>query len=129
MTMYAPPYALRSTTHMRGTVAAAYAWSNCAPCRMIPRHSRSRPGRYPLVSTNVITAMLKQSHHCTKRAAFCAASTSRLPALCIGWFAITPTVRSSSRPRPVTRLGAYADSQLEKRVAIEHVVDDGPHVV
>ena len=25
--MYAPPYALRSTTHRRGTVAAAYAWS------------------------------------------------------------------------------------------------------
>ena len=36
MTSYAPPYALRVITVSLGTVASAYAYSNFAPCRMIP---------------------------------------------------------------------------------------------
>ena len=81
------------------------------------------------MSTNVITGKLKQSHHCTNRAAFCAASTSRLPAWIIGWFAITPTGRPSSRPSAVIMFGAYAARELEERVVVEHVADDGAHVV
>ncbi len=60
--MYAPPYALRSTTQMRGTVAAAYACTSSAPWRIMPRHSRSRPGSKPGVSTNVMIGRLNASH-------------------------------------------------------------------
>ncbi len=60
------------------------------------------------MSTKVITGKLKQSHHCTKRAAFCAASMSRLPAWIIGWLATMPTGRPSRRPSAVIMLGAYA---------------------
>ena len=75
--MYAPPYALRSTTHSRGTVAAAYACTQLgavadhpAPLEVLARLEAGRVDERE-------SGMLKQSHHCTKRAAFCDASMSR----------------------------------------------------
>ena len=47
MTRYAPPYALRVITVIRGTVASANAYSSFAPWRMIPSYSCSLPGRKP----------------------------------------------------------------------------------
>ena len=38
----------------------------------MPRHSRSRPGSKPGVSTNVTIGRFDVSHHATKRAAFVA---------------------------------------------------------
>ena len=73
-----------------------YACTSSAPCRIIPRHSRSRPGSKPGVSTNVRIGRLKASHHATNRAALRDASMSSVPARCWGWFATTPKGRPSS---------------------------------
>jgi hypothetical protein len=108
MTMYAPPYAFRNTMHTRGTVAAAYACTSSAPWRIMPRHSRSRPGSKPGVSTNVTIGKFEVSHQATNRAALRDASMSIVPARYNGWFATTPTGRPSTVARAVTRLHAYS---------------------
>ena len=95
----------------------------------MPRHSRSRPGSKPGVSTNVTIGRLNASHHATNRAALRDASMSSVPARCCGWFATMPTGRPSSVAEPVTRFGAYCGAQLEERVGVDDVVDDGAHVV
>ena len=68
MTMYAPPNALRRIKQSRGTVAWAYAKASSAPWRIIPRHSRSLPGRNPGVSTRLTMGRLKESQSRTNRA-------------------------------------------------------------
>ena len=108
ITMYAPPYALRSTTHSRGTVAAAYACTSSAPWRIMPRHSRSRPGSKPGVSTNVTIGRLKASHVATNRAALRDASMSSVPARCMRLVRDDADRRGRRAIRsPVTRFGAY----------------------
>ena len=74
----------------------------------MPRHSRSRPGSKPGVSTNVTIGRLKLSHHAMNRAALRDASMSIVPARCAGWLATTPIGRPSSVASAVTRFGAYA---------------------
>ena len=49
--------------------------------------------------------MEKASQNRTKRAAFSPASMFSVPAMELGWFATTPTVRPSIRPNPTTMLG------------------------
>ena len=51
--------------------------------------------------------MLNASQNRTKRDAFSLASMSSVPASTFGWFAITPTLRPSSRAKPVTMLAAH----------------------
>ena len=91
-----------------GTVASANAYSNLAPCLMMPPNSCAVPGKKPGTSTKVTSGMLKQSQKRTNRAAFTDASMSRQPARCAGWFATTPTGRPSRRANPTTMLGAYS---------------------
>ena len=64
------------------------------------------PGRKPGTSTKVTIGMLKQSQKRTKRAALRLASESSTPASTIGWLATKPTVRPSTRPKPVTMFPA-----------------------
>ncbi len=104
--MYAPPYALRSTSEMRGTLALQYAYSSLAPCRMIPSCSWSTPGRNPGTSTSVTSGMLKASQNWTKRAPFSDALMSSTPAIAAGWLATMPTTWPSSRASAQIRLGA-----------------------
>ena len=80
MARYAPPYAFLVTTVSLGIVASAYAYSNLAPCLIIPPHSCTVPGRKPGTSTKVTTGMLKQSQVLMNRAAFTDASMSKQPA-------------------------------------------------
>ena len=127
--MYAPPYALRSTTHSRGTDAAAYACTSSAPWRIIPRHSRSLPGSKPGVSTNVTSGRLKQSHHCTCRAAFSRRfdvdGAGPLVGL-VGDHADGPAVEAGEAGDEVRRVPG---PQLEERVVVEDVLDDRADVV
>ena len=51
----------------------------------MPRHSRSRPGSKPGVSTSVTIGRLNASHHAMKRAALRDASMSIVPARCAAW--------------------------------------------
>ena len=74
----------------------------------MPRHSRSVPGSKPGVSTKVTNGTLKQSHHCTNRAAFSDASMSMVPARWLGWFATIPIAWVSRCPNPVTRFAAWS---------------------
>ena len=117
------------TTHRRGTVAAQYACTSSAPWRIMPRHSRSRPGSKPGVSTNVTIGTLKLSHHATKRAALRDASMSSVPARCCGWFATTPIGRPSRRASPVTRFGACCARSSRNELVVDDVGDDRPDVV
>ena len=50
--------------------------------------------------------MLNASQKRTNRAAFSPASMLSVPAIALGWFAMTPTVRPSTRPKPTTMFGA-----------------------
>src|SRR6266516_3719777 len=114
MTRYAPPYALRVITVMRGTVASAYAYRSFAPWRMIPLYSCAAPGRNPGTSTNVRIGMLNASQNRTNREAFSLASMSSVPARTFGWFATTPTLRPSSRAKPITMLSAHSGKPSRK---------------
>ena len=102
MTTYAPPYALRVITVIRGTVASANAYSSFAPWRMMPPYSCSLPGRNPGTSTNVTIGMLNASQKRTNRDAFSLASMSSVPPSTFGWFAMMPTERPSRRANPIT---------------------------
>jgi hypothetical protein len=50
----------------------------------------------------------------TNRAAFSDASMSSVPASCSGWLATTPTLRPSTRPKPITMLGANSGCTSRK---------------
>ena len=100
MTTYAPPYALRVITVIRGTVASVNAYSSFAPRRMIPPYSWFVPGRKPGTSTKVSSGMLNASQNRTNRAAFSQESMSSVPARTLGWFATTPIDRPSRRANP-----------------------------
>ena len=91
MTTYAPPYAFRVITVIRGTVASANEYRSFAPWRMMPPYSCSLPGKKPGTSTNVTIGMLNASHVRTKRAALADESMSSTPAMCWGWLPTTPT--------------------------------------
>ena len=75
---------------------------------MSPPYSCAVPGRKPGTSTKVRIGISKASQKRTKRAALREASQSSTPASTIGWFATTPTVRPSMRPKPVTMFLAKA---------------------
>ena len=130
MTMYAPPYALRSTTHSRGTVAAAYA---CTSSRAVADHAPPLEVLAGLEAGRVDEREQRDVErvaplHEARRP--CAdASMSSVPARCCGWFATTPTVRPSSRASAVTRFGRMVGAQLEEAVGVDDVVDDVAHVV
>ena len=120
--MYAPPYALRSTTHSRGTVAAAYACTSSAPWRIIPRHSRSLAGLEARRVDEREDRQVEGSRTTARSArALSDASMSSVPARCSGWLATMPTARPSRRASPVTRLGAYRGRSSRKDVVVEHV--------
>ena len=97
-----------------------------APWRIMPRHSRSRPGSKPGVSTNVMIGRLNASHHCDEARRLArrldverAGAVHRL----VGDDADRRGRRA--RPSPVTRFGAYAARSSRKESLVEHVVDDG----
>ena len=124
ITMYAPPYALRSTTQSRGTVAAAYACTSSAPWRIMPRHSRSRPG---LEAGRVDERDDRQVERVAPRD-----EPRRLArrldverAGAVQRLVGDDADRRGRRawPSPVTRFGAYAARSSRKRVGVEHVVD------
>ncbi len=74
--------------------------------------------------------MLKQSHHCTKRAAFSDASMSSVPARCCGWLAMIADgapVEAAERGDQVRRVVRPAARSSE--CGVEHVVEHGAHVV
>ena len=81
--------------------------ASCAPWRMIPRHSRSLPGRYPLRVDEgddrdvEAVAPLHEARRLLRGVDVEGAG------LVIGWLATTPTVRPPRRPSPVTMFGAY----------------------
>jgi hypothetical protein len=70
----------------------------------MPRHSWSRPGRNPGVSTSVSSGTLNASHQRTKRAPLIELSMSSAPASWLGWLATTPTAWPPMRPSPTVRL-------------------------
>ena len=81
------------------------------------------------MSTKVTTGKLKQSHHCTNRAAFCAASMSRLPAWLHGLVGDHADRSPVEPPETGDHVGRVAVAELEEGVLVEHVRDDGPDVV
>ena len=127
--MYAPPYALRRISEIRGTVALQYAYSSLAPCRMMPPCSWSTPGRKPGTSSSVTIGMLKASHICTKRAAFSDASMSSTPARDCGWLATMPTTWPSSRASAQMMLRGPALVDLQVVAVVDDLLDDLAHVV
>ena len=58
--------------------------------------------------------MLNASQQRTNRAAFSEDSMSRVPASTFGWFATTPTLRPSSRAKPITMLFAQSGKTSRK---------------
>ena len=129
MTMYAPPYALRRISEIRGTVALQYAYSSFAPCRMIPPCSWSTPGRKPGTSSRVTIGMLKASHIWTKRAAFSrrldvqhAGQRLRLVGDDADHLAVEPGQRADDVAGP-----ALVDLQVV--AVVDDLLDDLAHVV
>ena len=73
--------------------------------------------------------MLNASQNRTNRDAFSLASMSSVPASTFGWFAITPTLRPSSRAKPVTMFGRPQREDLEELAVVHDVADHLVHVV
>ena len=90
-----------------GTVASAYANSSLAPCRIIPPHSWTTPGRNPGTSSKVTNGMLNASHVLMNLAALIEASISKHPARTFGWLATIPTVLPSNLAYPMMMFSAY----------------------
>jgi len=61
------PNALRRITQMRGNGCLCVSKCELGTVRIIPRHSRSLPGRNPGVSTSVVVGTLNASQSRTKR--------------------------------------------------------------
>ena len=90
-----------------GTVASPYAYSSLAPCRMMPPHSCSVPGRKPGTSTRVRIGIPKASQVRTKRAAFSDEAMSSTPASWLGWLPTMPIECPLRRAKPVRMFIAY----------------------
>ena len=129
ITMYAPPYALRSTTHSLGTVAAAYACTSCAPCRIMPRHSRSVPGSNPGVSTNVSERHVERVAPLHEPRALAGRVDVERPgalARLVRDDADRPSAEPGERGHEVR---CMAGAQLEEAAGVDDVADHVAHVV
>jgi len=90
-----------------GTVASEKAYSNLAPCFIIPPNSCSVPGKNPGTSTKVTNGRLKASQNRTKRAALTDELMSKTPARWAGWLATMPTGFPPKRTNPTIIFWAY----------------------
>ena len=88
-----------------GTSASTTALRNRPPRLMIPPFSCSTPGMKPGVSTTKTSGRLYESQNRMKPAALSDASLSIAPDMYIGWLAITPTGRPSTRANAVMIAG------------------------
>ena len=130
MTMYAPPYALRSTTQIRGTVAAAYACTSSAPWRIMPAPfevaARLEAGRVDEREDRQVERVAPRDE--ARGLARCldverARAVRRLvrdDADRCGRRAARDRSRGSARSRRAARAS---------ELGVEHVVDHGAHVV
>ena len=103
---YPAPYALRSTTQIRGTEQSASAWRNLAPWRMIPARSTALPTMNPGTSQRKSSGSPYALQSETNCAPLSEESPVSTPPLRIGWLASTPTARPSSRAKAVMSSGA-----------------------
>ena len=129
MTTYAPPYALRVITVIRGTVASANAYRSFAPWRMIPPYSCSVPGRKPGTSTNVTIGMLNASQNRTNRDAFSLASMSSVPASTFGWFADDADRAPVQAREPDHDVHGPQREDLQELAVVDDAADHLVHVV
>ena len=81
------------------------------------------------MSTMVRMGMLKASQKRTKRAPFCEAGMSRVPARDRGWLATTPDGHAADARQRRHQLGGPHGAQLEQLAVVGHGVDDVADVV
>ena len=127
--MCAPPYACRSVTVTRGTVARPKARSSDAPWRRTPACSCAAPGRKPGVSARTTSGMPKRSQRSTNHAPFSADGGVEAAAEVLGLVGDHADRAALDAAEADDEVARPARRELQQRAAVQHARGDLAHVV